>query len=308
MSHDPNAILDDWIAGAWTKPDGTHVVGRLWSPDAEYRWRRYLDHWFHIHAEDLWEPTGEAIREWAYSLVHWATGQRLGPRSRARAVSVILSFYDHCEHAYGLGPFRLPKRWKIIGVVEEKHPDVYQPWVTDALRTAADRFTGLERARGRSQDISHPSRYRLACYLVLCQLRPKQAMRLDLAGLEPDHDKKILRAKIPLKHHADPAATFNGTLPWPLWRAIEEFMPHRRTAAPYSGPHFGPVLTTRTGGPYDWANFPRLIRDVAATHEDLAEIEAPLRPDWLAHSPSPWGHTREDETEFDDDQEQEHHP
>lgn len=294
----PQHILENWLAGAWTRPDGSEVSGHLWSPDAAYRWRRYLDHWFHHQGEDLWDPDAEAIRRWAHSLIAWDTRRKLGPRSRARAVSVILSFYDHCEKHHGLGPFHLPARWRIIGVIETKNPETYQPWVTDALRTAADQFTGLPAARGRSAAFQHPARHRLACYLLLCGLRPKQATRLDLANLSPDHATKTLTARIPLKHHADAAATYTATLPWPLWRAIEDFLPHRTTRTPHSGEHFGPVLTTRTGRPYStdqWENFPRLIREVAATHEDLKDITPPLRPDWIAHSPSPWTHTRTDE-------------
>ncbi|AEM88965.1 hypothetical protein [Streptomyces violaceusniger] len=298
---DPWAIRNAWLSGTWTRPDGSLVTGRLWDADTIYRWERYTDHWIsqRLDAGDLWQPTGETIREWVNRLIRWDTGQRLGPRSRARAVSIILSFYEHCEQAHGLGPFRLPKRWKIVGVVEEKHPTVYQPWVTDALRTAADQFQGLPSSPGRGPHMQHPSRHRLACYLLLCGLRPKQAILLALENLQPDPTAKILRAKIPLKHHADDQATHKGTLPWPLWRAIEDFLSIRQHQLPATGPHFGPVLTTRSGAPYKRENFRELIRPVVASHPDLADIQPPVRPAWISRSPSPWTHHRDDDQDDD---------
>ncbi|MEW1679365.1 hypothetical protein AB0O47_39860 [Streptomyces noursei] len=293
---DPLPIRDAWLSGNWTSASGDVHAGRLWDEDSVYRWERYLDHWFVEHAHDQGEPTPEKIRAWANSLVRADNGHRLSPPSRARAVSVVLSWYDHLERYHDLGPFRLPRRWKIIGVIEPNEPRKYQPWVTDALRTAADRFQGLPPAPGRGLAMQHPSRHRLACYLLLANLRPKQVTHLRLENLAPDEKRKILHAKIPLKHHADDTTVYNGTLPWPIWRTVQDFMTVRRYDDDVTGYDYGPVLTTRSGLPYKWQNFRELIRPIVASDPDLAEIQPPLQPDQLSHSKSPWNdwHLRDD--------------
>ncbi|MET8682330.1 hypothetical protein ABZW18_33400 [Streptomyces sp. NPDC004647] len=56
---------------------------------------------------------------------------------------------------------------------------------------------------------------------------------------------------------------------------------------PLNGPDHGPVITTRNGEAMFRASFSKLIRDVALTHPDLADIKPALRADWIARSVSP---------------------
>lgn len=56
---------------------------------------------------------------------------------------------------------------------------------------------------------------------------------------------------------------------------------------PLNGPDHGPVITTRNGEAVFRASFSKLIRDVALTHPDLADIKLALRADCIARSVIP---------------------
>ncbi|MGW0955795.1 hypothetical protein, partial [Streptomyces sp. NPDC002545] len=101
--------------------------------------------------------------------------------------------------------------------------------------------------------------------------------------------------RLPAKNNGASGITSIHTIPRPVVWALDEYLPVRTHKAPHSTETTGPLLVSRTGRGLDRVTFPRLLRDVAASHPDLKELAPTLHPDVVAHSPSPFA----DETSAD---------
>ncbi|MER5555951.1 hypothetical protein ABT001_30505 [Streptomyces sp. NPDC002793] len=293
-SPDPHAILHAWLSGAYTRPDGQQVLGRAWDEDTRYRyglvlagidapagWQR---DWFTYIGDLVWHFEPLHIQDWATRLTN-LDGSLMAAASRGRAVSAVRSFYAHCEQDLGSARWNLPPRRALAGPTPPAERDQLTAHQTDALRTAADRYRG-----------PHPERARLALYMTLAGLRPGQSITLVLQHVQR-HDASGPTWRLPAKNHSTSAVTTPRPIPRPVVWALDEYLPVRTHKAPHSTETTGPLLLSRTGRGLDRVTFPRLLRDVAATHPDLEGIARTLLPDIVAHSPSPFaddGRDRQD--------------
>ncbi|MET9155393.1 hypothetical protein ABZX82_29575 [Streptomyces griseoflavus] len=282
---DPYAILRDWLAGAYLRPDGQEVRGRAWDEDTRYRYGLILagidapagwhGDWF-THIGDLvWHFDPRHIKDWAARLTN-LDGSPMAAASRGRAVSAVRSFYTHCEEDLGAARWNLPPRRQLAGPTPPAPREQLTRFQTDALRTAADRYRG-----------PHPERARLAVYMTLAGLRPGQSIAVVVQHIQR-HNQAGPTWRLPAKNNSASAVTHPHPIPRPVVWALDEYLPVRTHKAPHSTGTTGPLLLSRTGRGLDRVTFPRLLRDVAATHPDLAEISSSLLPDVVAHSPSPF--------------------
>src|SRR5690349_12849752 len=107
---DPSAILTGWLSGAYVRPDGQEVTGRVWDEDTKYRYGLYLagidappgwkQDWFTYIGDLVWHFEPLHIQDWASRLTAF-DGTPLAPASRSRAVSAVRSYYAHCEDDLG---------------------------------------------------------------------------------------------------------------------------------------------------------------------------------------------------------------
>ncbi|MEU1895728.1 hypothetical protein [Streptomyces pristinaespiralis] len=282
---DPYAILEGWLAGAYTSPGGQEVRGRAWDDDTRYRYALLLagtdapagwnQHWFAYIGDRVWHFEPDDIKNWAAQLTN-LDGTPLAPASRGRAVSAVRSFYTHCEQDLGSARWNLPPRRTMAGHTPAATRDSLTRQQTDALRTAADRYRG-----------PHPERARLAVYMTLAGLRPGQSIAVLLQHIHR-HDAAGPTWRLPAKNNSASAVTATTPIPRPVLWALDEYLPVRTHKAPHSTETAGPLLLSRTGRALDRVTFPRLLRDVAATHPDLQDVANTLLPDAVAHSPSPF--------------------
>ncbi|MER6789502.1 hypothetical protein ABT330_33635 [Streptomyces sp. NPDC000658] len=282
---DPYAILIGWLSGAYTRPDGQDVIGRVWDEDTKYRYGLYLagidaptgwrQDWFTYIGDLVWHFEPLHIREWASKLTAF-DGSPLAAASRGRAVSAVRSFYAHCENDLGAARWNLPPRRALAGPTPPAARETLTRFQTDALRTAADRYRG-----------PHPERARLASYMTLAGLRPGQSIAVVMQYIQNDNAAGPAW-QLPVKNNSSSAVGTLTPIPRPLVWALDEYLPVRTHKAPHSTETSGPLLVSRTGRAVDHVTFTRLLREVAATHPDLEEIAPALHPDVVAHSPSPF--------------------
>ncbi|MDG5807924.1 hypothetical protein P9869_35810 [Streptomyces ossamyceticus] len=282
---DPYAILRGWLAGAYTRPDGQEVRGRAWDADTRYRYGLLLagidappgwrQDWFSYIGDLVWHFEPLHVQDWAARLTN-LDGTPLAAASRGRAVSAVRSFYAHCEDDLGAARWNLPPRRVLAGPTPPAARETLSRFQTDALRTAADRYRG-----------PHPERARLAVYMTLAGLRPGQSIAVVVQHIQRDNQAGPTW-RLPAKNNSASAVAELQPIPRPVVWALDEYLPVRTHKAPHSGPAHGPLLLSRTGRGLDRVTFPRILRDVAATHPDLKEIAPVLLPDVLAHSPSPF--------------------
>ncbi|MGW5124578.1 hypothetical protein ACWEQ7_11085 [Streptomyces sp. NPDC004069] len=282
---DPYAILTGWLSGAYVRPDGQEVHGRVWDEDTKYRYGLYLagweapagwrQDWLRYIGDLVWHFKPQHIQDWASRLTAF-DGTPLASTSRGRAVSAVLSFYKHCEDDLGAARWNLPPRRALAGPTAPAARQTLTRFQTDALRTAADRYRG-----------PRPERARLATYMTLAGLRPGQSIAVVMQYIQRDNAAGPAW-RLPVKNNSASAVGPLTPLPRPLVWALDEYLPVRTHKAPHSTETEGPLLISRTGRGLDHVTFTRLLRDVAATHPDLKDIAPTLHPDVVAHSPSPF--------------------
>ncbi|MEU8828828.1 hypothetical protein [Streptomyces sp. NPDC048636] len=288
---DPRAILHGWLAGTYTRPDGREVRGRAWDDDTRYRYGLLLagidaptswrQDWFTYIGDLVWHFTPTHIQDWAARLTN-LDGTPLAAASRGRAVSAVRSFYAHCTDDLGAADWDIPPRRALAGPTPAADREVLTAHQTDALRTAADRYRG-----------PHPERARLAVYLTLAGLRPGQSIALHLQHIQR-HNQAGPTWRLPAKNNSASAVAAPAPIPRPVVWALDEYLPVRPHKAPHSTETTGPLLLSRTGRGLDRVTLPRLLREVAATHPDLADNAPTLLADTIAHSPSPFAPTGEE--------------
>ncbi|MFE2684458.1 hypothetical protein [Streptomyces mirabilis] len=282
---DPHAVLTGWLSGAYTRPDGQQVIGRVWDEDTRYRYGLYLagvdsppgwkQDWFTYIGDLVWHFEPLHIQDWAARLTAF-DGTPLAAASRARAVSAVRSYYAHCEDDLGAPRWNLPPRRALAGPTPPAERETLTRFQTDALRTAADRYRG-----------PHAERARLAAYMTLAGLRPGQSIAAVMQYVQRDNQAGAAW-RLPVKNNSSSAVGPLTRIPRPLVWALDEYLPVRTHKAPHSTETEGRLLVSRTGRGLDHVTFTRLLREVAATHPDLEEVAPSLHPDLIAHSPSPF--------------------
>ncbi|GGO98258.1 hypothetical protein [Wenjunlia tyrosinilytica] len=282
---DPYAILRGWLAGAYLRPDGQEVTGRAWDDDTRYRYGLLLAgfeappgwtyDWLSHIGDLVWHFEPLHIQNWASHLTN-LDGTPMAAASRGRAVSAVRSFYRHCQDDLGAARWNLPPRRALAGPTPPAPREQLTRFQTDALRTAADRYRG-----------PHPERARLAAYMTLAGLRPGQSIAVVVQHIHRDNAAGPTW-RLPMKNNSASAVGPLTPIPRPVLWALDEYLPARTHKAPHSTKTHGPLLLSRTGRGLDRVTFPRLLREVAATHPDLTEIAPTLLPDVVAHSPSPF--------------------
>ncbi|WP_331725070.1 hypothetical protein OG783_33675 (plasmid) [Streptomyces jietaisiensis] len=282
---DPYAILHGWLSGAYVRPDGQEVRGRAWDEDTKYRYGLLLagidappqwrQDWFAYIGDRVWHVEPPDIQDWASRLTN-LDGTAMAAASRGRAVSAVRSFYTHCAEDLGAARWNLPPRRALAGPTPPAVRETLTRFQTDALRTAADRYRG-----------PHAERARLAVYMTLAGLRPGQSIAVVLQHIQRDNAAGPTW-RLPAKNNSASAVARSQRIPRPVVWALDEYLPIRTHKAPHSTETTGPLLLSRTGRALDRVTFPRLLRDVAATHPDLQETAPTLLPDVVAHSPSPF--------------------
>lgn len=281
---DPYTILRAWLSGVYVRA-GQEVRGRAWDEDTRYRyalllagdgapaeWRR---DWLSYIGDLVWHFDALHIQDWASRLTN-LDGTPVAASSRARAVSAVRSFYTHCADDLGATRWHLPTRRALTGPATTEPRTQLTRFQTDALRTAADRYRG-----------PHPERARLAVHMTLAGLRPGQSIALLLDHITR-HDAAGPTWRLPAKNNSSSAITPRGAVPAPVVWALDDYLPARTHKAPHSTETTGPLLLSRTGRPLERVTFLRLVRAVAASHPELADIAPTLMPDVVAHSPSPF--------------------
>ncbi|WP_309049162.1 hypothetical protein [Streptomyces sp.] len=282
---DPYAILRNWLAGAYHRPDGQEVRGRAWDEDTRYRYGLLLagidapagwrGDWFTYIGDLVWHFEPLHIQDWAARLTNFDSSP-MAAASRGRAVSAVRSFYTHCEEDLGAARWHLPPRRVLAGPTPPSPRQQLTRFQMDALRTAADRYRG-----------PHAERARLAVYMTLAGLRPGQSIAVVVQHIQR-HNQAGPTWRLPAKNNSTSAVTHLQPIPRQVVWALDEYLPVRTHKTPHSTETTGPLLLSRTGRGLDRVTFPKMLRDVAATHPDLADISSSLLPDAVAHSPSPF--------------------
>ncbi|MEV7602948.1 hypothetical protein AB0O91_36840 [Kitasatospora sp. NPDC089797] len=254
MDPDPRVVLDDWLAR-------TPLTDRTREDyHAEVR------DWLALIGDRVWhaEPADVAA---------WSAGQHAKPRTRARRVSSLRGFYNHAQtfNAFIDNP-ALRRLRPTVTTLPPGRPALDPPQAALFL-SALDRYDG-----------PLPQRTRALGYLLLgMDLRAHQAVALDLDDWTREQHRTT--AKITLKG----GGTDTREVPPPVALAIDDYLPHRTTAAPHSTPARGPLLTTYRGRRLDSHTSPTtLMRAVAATHPLLADHTPHITSDALAATPSPF--------------------
>lgn len=263
---DPRTALDQWLAD--NNPDRRGKQGRLLqgtTPDG-YRddvtsWLDFLD----LVRIDAWQASGSHVRTWLDSTGH-------SVRSRARHVSALSAFYAYGQH-FGYcdsSPAHPALRGRPH---EEPGLDLLSLQQTAAVREAAD---GLATPSHR--------RDRLMIYLMLAGLRPRQITELDIRGLHFEQHR--LTADVWQKG----GGTRLTELPAAVAPVLTAHLETRAVSAPRTFEDRGPVLTSYRGQQLDTEHTPRtVLRGAVIGSAACREARVPrdLKPDALAHSPSP---------------------
>ncbi|MFF9116014.1 hypothetical protein ACF09Y_10450 [Streptomyces massasporeus] len=252
MEPDPYEVLDDWLKRAPL---------RQRSCDA---YRSEVNAWLVYIGARVWSADRDDVDAWS------AVGAR--PRTKARRVSSLRGFYNHAQtyDAFIDNPAERDLRPCVT------HLPPGRPALDDSQ--AALFLSALDHYRGPL-----PQRTRALGYLILgMDLRAHQAVAIDLSDWMKDEH---LTARIRLKG----GNTETRSVPRPVAAAVDDYFPHRRTAAPHSFPATGPLLTSSRGRRLDSRTSPTsLMRAVAASHPLLVGIAATVTSDGLAATRSPF--------------------
>ncbi|MFD7828467.1 hypothetical protein [Streptomyces sp. MJM8645] len=249
---DPYSVLDDWLN---TKPLGDSAV---------QNYGREVTRWIEHIGPKVWTARGRDVKNW--------TARTDNDRTRAFLVSALRGYYQHAQTS---DPTIVNPAPKTLRPSVEDLPG--RPALTRTESTlyvsALDRYDGLM-----------PHRARALGYLVLGRgLRAHQVVALDLTDIVREQHRTT--ARVTLKG----GGTEFQELPPPVALAVEDYLPHRRTAASYSSAEAGPLLTSGRGRRLDPAPSVRdLLRAVASTHPQLTHLADTLTADGLAASPNPF--------------------
>lgn len=263
---EPRTALQQWLAE--DNPERRGKQGRLLQGTSPDRYGDDVGSWLDfLDLLDLsaWEASGSHVRTWLDS-------RRGAVRSRARRVSALSAFYTYAMHK-GYASHS-PAHPTLRGHPHDE-PGLQLLTLSQAMTVqhAADRLGTPTAARDR-----------LLVYLMLSGLRPRQITELDLRDFHFEQQRLT----------ADVWQKGGGTRLTELPRVVEvvltAYLPHRVHVAPHSYEQRGPVLTTYRGQRLDVNQTPRnVLRAVIASSALCAKARVPsgLKPDALAHSPSP---------------------
>lgn len=262
---DARTVLAQWLAEDNPERRGRQRLLHGTTPEG-YRddvtaWLDFLDK----IGLSAWEADGSTVKTWLDSTRH-------SPRSRARHVSALGTFYTHAQRLGYVGH-------------SPAHP---------ALRGRPDQEPGLallsheqmQAVREAADGLKTPTatRDRLLIYLMLAGLRPRQIIELDLRDLH--HEQHRLTADVWQKGGGTRLTALPAEIAW----AIEEYLPVRVHDGPHSYADRGPVLTTYRGQRLDSNQTPRTVLRgavIASAVCTAAGVPRDVKPDAVAHSPSP---------------------
>ncbi|MFF7734966.1 tyrosine-type recombinase/integrase [Streptomyces sp. NPDC007984] len=251
MDPDPYEVLDDWLRRAPLQPGSREA------------YRAEVNAWLvHIGAR-VWSAAREDVDAWS------GAGTKL--RTKARRVSSVRGFYNHAQtyDAFIDNPAERELRPHV------SHLPPGRPALDDAQAVLF--LSALDHYRGPL-----PLRTRALGYLILgMNLRAHQAVAIDLSDWIRD---ERISARIRLKG----GRVETRAVPPRVAAAVDDYLPHRRVAAPHSFPATGPLLTSSRGRRLDSRTSPTsLMRAVAAGHPLLVGIAATVTSDGLAATHSP---------------------
>ncbi|MFF7198246.1 tyrosine-type recombinase/integrase [Streptomyces sp. NPDC008079] len=263
---DPRTALEQWLADG--NPDRRGATGRVLADKSTDGYENDVTSWLDfldLVRINAWEADGSHVKTWLDSTGH-------AVRSRARHVSALSAFYAYAQHfGYcGHSPAYAALRGR---PQDEPGLDLLTAAQTAAVRAAADALTTPTAARDR-----------LMIYLMLAQLRPRQITELGLSDLHFEQHR--LTADVWQKG----GGTRLTELPAAVTRVLTVYLPHRVFRPPHSHEASGPVLTTYRGNALDPNITPRTVLRAAVIASPActaARVPRDLKPDALAHSPSP---------------------
>lgn len=256
----PRTVLAQWI-----EADRRGIHGRLFQGTTKDRYEDDVAHW-------LTFLEGLGLDAWTATEAHvatWLDARDLAPRSRARSVSALSAFYAYAER---LGLVHGSPAAHHLRGQPHKEPSgaVLTSVQTQQLKDCADALTGNQAPRDR-----------LLIYLLLCRLRPRQIIELNVQDLHFEQHR--VSADIWQKG----GGTRLTALPRAVGEALLDYRPHRIWSTPDSHNTFGPVLTTYRGHRLDPHVTPAaIVREAARLAPDW--LPPDLRPDTVAHSPTPF--------------------
>nr|WP_107908934.1 site-specific integrase [Streptomyces chartreusis] len=255
MNLDPYEVLNDWVAC----PSFTDRTRNNYRSEVK-AWLAFID-------ERVWQAQPLDIDT-------WAARDGVKPRTRARRVSSVHGFYNHAQiyDPFIDNPTRGVRRLAITDLPPGK--PTLSGSQTALFLDALDRYTGPLSQRTRALG-----------YLVLgMNLRAHQAVALNLDHWLREQHRTTARISFKGGH----AKTVRAVPP-AVSLAVDDYLPHRRTAAPHSRPGVGPLLTSNRGRRLDSYTTPTaLMRAVAAAHPLLIDIAPTITCDGLAATPSPF--------------------
>ncbi|MFD0412244.1 site-specific integrase [Streptomyces sp. NPDC127108] len=253
MSPDPHEVLDDWLRRT------------PFSESTRAAYRAEVRAWLAFVGERTWCAERTDVDTWS------ADGAK--PRTKARRISSLRGFYHHAQtyDAFIDNPAARDLRPPVAHLPPGR-PALTRPQAALFL-SALDHYTG-----------PLPHRTRALGHLILAMnLRAHQAVALDLDDWIRERHRTT--ARVQLKGGGSEIRA----VPPPVALAVDDYLPHRRTALPHSSPDTGSLLTSNRGRRLDSHTTPTtLMRAVAATHPLLAEIAPTITCDGLAATPGPF--------------------
>lgn len=278
MPADPYAVLEEWL----TVRRGT--AGHTLQGTTPQRYRADIEDWLHFieHGTGIgaWHAIAPHAETWASSTTSPSgPRRRTSPHNRARRLSALSGYYRYAVAAGHLAklPFD-PRtlRGAAAGLPRTRQLTLLQ---TAELAAAAEDLRPDAQRAGRwgNGSPAQALRDRLLLHLLLDNLRPRQAIGLDLDDLVPDAgDAHVLPRK--------GAGRIRHRLSAETWNAITDYLPHR---APAAGPD-SPLLTSTQRARIDTTATPRavLLHCRARLGPD-ALLPEKLTCDQVAMSPSP---------------------
>lgn len=275
---DPRVVLTEWIGspepGAPLPLNrrgirGDHLRGT--SParyaDDVASWLAFIEDTVRIGA---WHAEPSHIKT-------WLDMEGGAPRSRARRVSAVGAFYEHCVRSkYTL---HNPVDPRLSGKAHLSAPALrLTEGQMHLVRWGADQIEG-----------DFAERDRLLVYLLLAGLRPRQVAEFELSGVTFEQSRRMT-AVIRQRGGSQKRMAF----PDEVADLVRAYLPVRKWRGPDSHEDRGPLLVTYRGHRLDLNVTPRTILRVALAHAeshpdpDAPELPAGISPDTVALSPSPF--------------------